>query len=572
MSNEGHLTGGRSTSSSVLDSQESSWIGLLSRPALALLQKIRNRTMKTSFVNEESDFLSQLDDVQLGPPHLSYLQCELDGAAGLQEPRGAGTLPWLSTDSLREIGLQSGTEVDLSLCQQTQFGYFSSVRTVLGHVLLSSQEVRAVRGQSWSPSTSRTWWGSFWEGKESSQMGQLSDVRWAEEGVLAGQLCPQQTPRGMLGENAGPADHKEDLPNNGGLHTVQKAEEATPDRRLSIRDQLSCSGATATGEASPATPEQDNGYSSLEEEHLSTLTSPREGLPLQEAETSERVEMEGDPSEGEEEVLTVPQCRNKTINFIMGGPCSEDESSQSEESSSDDDDDDDGFDSEGSSELSDDTNEDEDDDSDSEADSEAERLWSSLCQNEDPYNPRNFTARLHNIPASTSPSSAHSTPSSSPPSGSDIWDDSASVSEVDEESLRLWDSFSSSSDPFNPLNFQAPIRTHKPPKVRARKTSPCHNPVSPPEYRKEEAEERLDSGFCEAPTARSCGSIKKVRFCDDVKEFFASCGEEDRRGPWEELARDRCRFLRRCQEVEQSIAYCLQPQHRRRVYERLAAL
>lgn len=59
-----------------------------------------------------------------------------------------------------------------------------------------------------------------------------------------------------------------------------------------------------------------------------------------------------------------------------------------------------------------------------------------------------------------------------------------------------------------------------------------------------------------------------------MEEFFASCGgeeeEEDRRGPWEELARDRCRFLRRCQEVEQSIAYCLQPQHRRQVYRRLA--
>uniref|UniRef100_A0A3Q0RLN1 Protein phosphatase 1 regulatory subunit 15A/B C-terminal domain-containing protein n=1 Tax=Amphilophus citrinellus TaxID=61819 RepID=A0A3Q0RLN1_AMPCI len=423
--------------------------------------------MKTSFVNEESDFLSQLDDVQLGPPHLSYLQCEHDGAAGLQDPRGAGSLPWLSTDSLREIGLQSGTEVDLSLCQQTQFGYFSSVRTVLGHVLLSSQEVRAAGGQSWSPSTSRTWWGSFWGGKESSQRGQLSDVPWVEEGVLAGRLCPQQTPRRKLGENAGPADHKGHLPNNGGLHTVQNAEEATSDRRLSIGDQLSCSGATAAGEASPVTPEQDNGYSSLEEEHLSTLTSPREELPLQEAETSECVEMEGDTSEEEEEAVL-------------------------ESSSDDDDDDDDGFDSEGSSELSDDTDEDDGDNSDSEADSEAERLWSSLCQNEDPYNPQNFTARLHNIPASTSPSSPHSTPSSSPPSGSDSWDDSASASEVDEESLRLWDSFSSSPDPFNPLNFQ--------------------------------------------------------------------------------LARDRCRFLRRCQEVEQSIAYCLQPQHRRRVYERLAVL
>lgn len=63
-----------------------------------------------------------------------------------------------------------------------------------------------------------------------------------------------------------------------------------------------------------------------------------------------------------------------------------------------------------------------------------------------------------------------------------------------------------------------------------------------------------------------------MRFCEHVEEFFASCseGEEDRRGPWEELARDRWRFLRRCQEVEQSIAFCLQPQHRQRVFLRLA--
>lgn len=61
----------------------------------------------------------------------------------------------------------------------------------------------------------------------------------------------------------------------------------------------------------------------------------------------------------------------------------------------------------------------------------------------------------------------------------------------------------------------------------------------------------------------------QVRFCDHVDEVFISA-EEDRRGPWEELARDRCRFLRRCQEVEQSIAYCLQPQHRSVVYLRLS--
>lgn len=62
----------------------------------------------------------------------------------------------------------------------------------------------------------------------------------------------------------------------------------------------------------------------------------------------------------------------------------------------------------------------------------------------------------------------------------------------------------------------------------------------------------------------------QVRFCEKVEFFFAS-GAEDRRGPWEELARDRSRFLRRCQQVELSIGHCLQPAHRRRVYRRLVA-
>uniref|UniRef100_A0A668RR72 Protein phosphatase 1 regulatory subunit 15A/B C-terminal domain-containing protein n=1 Tax=Oreochromis aureus TaxID=47969 RepID=A0A668RR72_OREAU len=219
---------------------------------------------------------------------------------------------------------------------------------------------------------------------------------------------------------------------------------------------------------------------------------------------------------------------------------------------------------EGSSEMSDSTDDDDDDgdeDDDSEAELEAERLWRSLCHSEDPYDPRNFTARLHTgvttsraIPVSTSPSSAQSSPSSSPPSSMDTWDDSASASEADEESLRLWDSFSSSSDPFNPLNFQAPIRTRESATARAGKTSA---------YRRFRQESPPNSASCEF-----------VCFLERHDEKLDLCGEEeeDRRGPWEELARDRCRFLRRCQEVEESIAYCLQPQHRRRVYEQLAAL
>ncbi|XP_023264021.1 protein phosphatase 1 regulatory subunit 15B-like [Seriola lalandi dorsalis] len=721
MSDGGHFSGGQSSSSPTghgvtsvgLDNQESSWIGLLSvvsRPAMSFLQKYlpgrtRNPTMsdrgtgwingdlKGSFVDEEREFLRQLDDMmpltQHAAPHLTYLRCQHNGAAGLLEPRDGSTLPWLTADSLREIGVQNA-EMDFG--QESQIGYFSSARTFFSHVMLSSvssQEIKPTGGKDWvseamsstvksSGGKSRTWWGSFWGGEESSQKGLLSDLSWAEEGTVTGQLCPQQPGaetkapaaettdvfvqrdgrESTLGENTGPTDHKEEPANNGGLHTVQNTEGSTPDHQLNISNHLSSSGAAAAcSEVALLTPDQDNGYSSLEEEHfqmchLHMVKAPieehQETEPTENCATVNTTEMEEESSEEGESTSekldkeentqhsapqecqsagatehSTPQCPNKAIAFIMGCPCSDDDdSSQSDRESSDDDDD--GFDSEGSSDLSDTTDEDDEDDdegsdSDSEGDSETERLWSSLCQSVDPYNPQNFTAQLHTgrtqprtIPTSTPPSSTQSTPASSPDltplplsslaaspplnsfspsSGHDVWDDSTSASEVDEaESLRLWSSFSSSSDPYSPFNFQAPLRTRGPveaaPRARAKKASQTplhsthHKAASPPEYSKQDAEERLDSGFSEpstsfgSSTTRSCGTTKKVRFCDNVEEFFASCGEEeeDRRGPWEELARDRCRFLRRCQEVEQSIAYCLQPQHRSLVYHRLTTV
>ncbi|KAI3369596.1 hypothetical protein L3Q82_024484 [Scortum barcoo] len=240
----------------------------------------------------------------------------------------------------------------------------------------------------------------------------------------------------------------------------------------------------------------------------------------------------------------------------------------------------------------------------SEGDSEADRLWNSLCQ--PAQKPTPTTPKLHRPAAhrqqppgpspSTPPASAQSSPASSPdlapiplsspPSGPDAWDDSDVV-----PARRTRRRASSCGAPLAPPTPTAPstsrppLRTRAAPQVgprakaRAKKASqtpswpPHPDPASPspPGYRKEEAEERLDSGFSEPGGSQRA---KKVRFCDDVEEFFASCGEEeeDRRGPWEELARDRCRFLRRCQEVELSIAYCLQPQHRSLVYRRLTVL
>ncbi|XP_023370370.1 protein phosphatase 1 regulatory subunit 15B isoform X2 [Otolemur garnettii] len=65
----------------------------------------------------------------------------------------------------------------------------------------------------------------------------------------------------------------------------------------------------------------------------------------------------------------------------------------------------------------------------------------------------------------------------------------------------------------------------------------------------------------------SCPSCE-VTFLEEVTEYYIS-GDEDRKGPWEEFARDGCRFQKRIQETEDAIGYCLTFEHRERVYNRL---
>lgn len=60
----------------------------------------------------------------------------------------------------------------------------------------------------------------------------------------------------------------------------------------------------------------------------------------------------------------------------------------------------------------------------------------------------------------------------------------------------------------------------------------------------------------------------QVTFLEKVTEYYVS-SEEDRKGPWEELARDGCRFQKRIQETEEAIGYCFTAEHRQRVFNRL---
>ncbi|NXG31630.1 PR15B phosphatase, partial [Dromaius novaehollandiae] len=275
-----------------------------------------------------------------------------------------------------------------------------------------------------------------------------------------------------------------------------------------------------------------------------------------------------------------PACANKLIDYIIGGASSGEESADDEE----DWDDDDGFDSEGLL-------------SDSDAGSQhGERLhlWNSFYSL-DPYNPQNFTATIQ---------TTSSDPEKDMPCGSDVeeeeeeeeedsWaeessgspdpsseeDDEWECSSVDEaENLKLWNSFCTSDDPYNPFNFKAPFQTAEKkgkPGLKGTErpglvTSDCsHLALCQVQLEKQNCgiTDSVQQGILSGEKCRS-SKRKKVTFLEKVTEYYIS-SEEDRKGPWEELARDGCRFQKRIQETEDAIGYCLTTEHRQKVFNRL---
>ncbi|XP_035203276.1 protein phosphatase 1 regulatory subunit 15B [Oxyura jamaicensis] len=346
-------------------------------------------------------------------------------------------------------------------------------------------------------------------------------------------------------------------------------------------------------------PEPDHGYHSLEEEqqqHKGATGEPWKPeeqeaargspAPKGELEGGALAAEDGEESERNLRVSARPACANKLIDYILGGTSSGEESAgDDEEEDWDDDDDDDGFDSEGL--LS---------DSDNGSQSgERLHLWNSFFSL-DPYNPQNFTATIQ---------TSSSSPGKDMHCGSDVeeeededeedssWADSSSgsphlsseehdeweCSSVDEaENLKLWNSFCTSDDPYNPLNFKAPFQTAE------KKGKPGSKGTEGPSLGASEHSHltvcrvQLEKHNCGVTDlvrhgillGEKCTSTKrkKVTFLEKVTEYYVS-SEEDRKGPWEELARDGCRFQKRIQETEEAIGYCFTPEHRQRVLNRL---
>ncbi|KAG9330248.1 hypothetical protein JZ751_026010 [Albula glossodonta] len=216
-------------------------------------------------------------------------------------------------------------------------------------------------------------------------------------------------------------------------------------------------------------------------------------------------------------------------------------------------------------------------------------LWNSFSQSADPYHPLNFRACLQ-----SSPPARERAPSAAPPQKA--W---PSKPRLPKRHLKL----------HHCLQTAAEHRRLTPWKRAAGGPTKSHQTEEKPTLKKQISERRAGfgadvSGYMvfvhlsvlgrgESLTPKSCDSSMSmcqqpgqsaneevsemdthtVRFSPVVQvhtmHTWSFASQAVRKGPWEELARDRARFQRRVQETENAIGYCLHQSHREKILKYL---
>ncbi|XP_044303710.1 protein phosphatase 1 regulatory subunit 15A [Varanus komodoensis] len=143
-------------------------------------------------------------------------------------------------------------------------------------------------------------------------------------------------------------------------------------------------------------------------------------------------------------------------------------------------------------------------------------------------------------------------------------------------------SFFTKDDPFHPLCFSKPIQAPKPKYDAPKQSWPLEDPRANHSCPAHKCSQPSSAENGKPVSAETVGSqeenpvIKKVRFSPVITvhhlPVWDNASQAARKGPWEEMARDRCRFRRRIAEVGAILEPCLDREHQARMWRKIHGL